>query len=153
VSAFLLGTAALLLLSERIGARRKELGQLTPRDALWIGLGQVLSLFPGVSRSGATIAVGLGRDLQRAEAARFSFLMAVPVMLGAGVVAVVELLKSVDWIDQLGPLLAGFISAALVGYVAIGWLIAFLKRRPLRVFAAYCLLVGLGGLILGALRA
>jgi undecaprenyl-diphosphatase len=152
VSVFLLGTAFLLLLSEQLGKRNKAIEAVTIWDALWIGLGQVLSLFPGISRSGATIASGQMRGLRRADAARFSFLMALPVMLGAGAVAGYDLLTASDYSTQIGPLIVGFAAAAVVGYLAIRWLIAYLSRRPLTVFIAYCTIVGLGGLVLGVLR-
>ena len=110
---------------------------------------EVLALFPGVSRSGSTIAAGLTRDVRRADAARFSFLMAVPVMLGAGGVALMDLAQLKDWTAHLGPLLVGFLSAGVVGYLSIRWLLGYLKQRSLKVFVAYCLVVGLVGLVMG----
>ncbi len=148
VSLFLLLTAALLAASERIGRRRRSLDGLQLPDALWIGLAQALALFPGVSRSGATIAGGLARDLKRPDAARFSFLMAVPIMIGAGLVALADLARTPDAAAQVPPLLVGFAAAAFVGYLAIRWLLAYLTRRPLSIFIAYCTLAGLAGLAL-----
>ncbi len=81
---FLLVTAALLLLGERLGKRRRETESLGWLDALWMGVGQAVSVFPGISRSGATMTGGLLRDLDRPAAARFSFMMSIPVMLAAG---------------------------------------------------------------------
>jgi undecaprenyl-diphosphatase len=152
VSAFLLLTAALLYASERLGRPRRDLPSLTVADALWVGLAQALALLPGVSRSGATIAGGLGRGLHRPEAARLSFLMSVPVFLGAGLVATRDLAASPHALTQAPPLVVGFVTAAVVGYLAIRWLLAYLARRPLTPFAVYCLLAGVAGLILSGLR-
>lgn len=151
VSMFLLLTAALLASSEFIGSRKRGVESIRWLDALWIGAAQVLALFPGVSRSGATIAGGLSRDLRRPAAARFSFLMSLPVMLGAGLIALLDLFTAPDLGAQVPPLLVGFLAAAVVGYLSIRWLLNFLTERPLNVFIAYCTLVGLAGLIAHAL--
>jgi undecaprenyl-diphosphatase len=152
VSAFLLLTAAILALSERIGHQRRSMDEVGVIDALVIGLAQSLALFPGISRSGATISGGLTRDLERAEAARFSFLMSVPIMLGAGLVAALDLSQIAEAGQQLAPLAIGFASAAVVGYFSIRWLLGFLSRRPLTIFIIYCSLAGLAGLLISFLR-
>jgi undecaprenyl-diphosphatase len=152
VSVFLLGTALLLLLGERLGRQSSRLPDMRWRDALWIGLAQALSLFPGISRSGATIAGGLLRDFRRADAARFSFLMAVPVMIGAGIIALADLFSQPAPLAHLAPLLIGFLTAAVVGYLAIAWLLSYLARGSLRGFALYCVLVGILGLSLSVIR-
>ncbi len=152
VSGFLLVTAALLLVSERVGRRSRGLVALRVSDSLWIGLAQALALFPGISRSGATISAGLVRDLERPEAARFSFLMSIPVMLGAGAVALNDL-AGVPSMGALVPaLIAGAVTAAVTGYLSIRWLLGYLARRPLTLFAGYCAVVGLAGLTLSLLR-
>jgi len=148
----LLGTAALLLAAERFGRPTSNLTGLRFLDALWIGLAQVISLLPGVSRSGSTISAGILRGLQRREAARFSFLMSIPVMLGAGLIAGIDLVRLPGLPAILPPIIVGSLAAALTGYLAIRWLLAFLARRPLTVFAAYCAFVGLGGVLLALLR-
>jgi undecaprenyl-diphosphatase len=152
VSAFLLGTALLLLLSERLSRQTRALSELTLADALWVGLAQALALLPGISRSGSTIAGGLTRGLRRAEAARLSFLMFVPVMLGAGVIALKDLADSPAPAALLPVLAVGFLTSAVVGYLAIRWLLGYLSRRPLTPFALYCLVVGVAGLLLSVLR-
>jgi undecaprenyl-diphosphatase len=152
VSLFLLVTALLLGLSERIGRRRRTMHEVGLLDALLIGLAQAAALFPGISRSGATIAGGLMRDLRRAEAARFSFLMSVPVMIGAGAIALLDLGGMASAAEQLPALIAGFLSAALVGYVAIRWLLAYLASHRLTVFVIYCALLGLTGVGISLLR-
>jgi len=139
---FLLLTAVLLIVAELAGKRNRSTKEITWLDALWIGCSQVIALLPGVSRSGATIAGGMTKNLDRSSAARFSFLMSVPVMLGAGVLAFKDLfaLQSID--GFLLPLLVGFLAALVSGYLAIRWLIAYLSKHSLYVFAVYCSLAG-----------
>ncbi|MEW6568106.1 MAG: undecaprenyl-diphosphatase UppP [Chloroflexota bacterium] len=153
VAGFLLVTAGLLLLAERQRAADRVLPRLTPLDALWIGLAQALALFPGISRSGSTIAGGRMRHLSRPEAAHFSFLMAVPVMIGAGLVASGGLVGLPAAGALIAPLTLGFLAAAASGYLAIRWLLRYLARRPLTPFAVYCGLLGLAMLLLSLLRA
>ncbi|HUF40221.1 MAG TPA: undecaprenyl-diphosphatase UppP [Anaerolineales bacterium] len=148
VAYFLLVTAGLLVLAERSGRFRKDVEALTVSDALVIGCFQILSLFPGVSRSGSTIAGGLVRGLDRASAARFSFLMAVPVMLAAGALSALELKEVADLSGFLPALIAGMVSAAVIGYLAIGWLIRFLRRGSLYGFAVYVTALAAAVLIL-----
>ena len=142
-SVALLGTALLLVIGERIGKRKRDLEKLNWLDALIIGFFQILALFPGLSRSGSTIAGGMTRDLERPAAARFAFLMAVPIMLVAGLVAMIDLFKIPNLGSLLPVFIPGFIAAAVVGYLAIGWLLSFLSRYSLYYFAAYCAIVGL----------
>lgn len=143
VAGFLLATAGLLLLAEYAGKRRRALEQIAWWDALIMGLFQVLALFPGISRSGATITGGMLRSLDRSVAARFSFLMSVPVMLAAGVLAILDLLTVPDLGGFLPVMLAGFLAAAAVGYLSIRWLLAFLTRRSLVYFSLYLVIVSL----------
>lgn len=135
---FLFVTAALLLISERLGGKQRQLQSLTWKDALWIGCAQALSIFPGVSRSGSTIAGGLSCNLERPAAARFSFLMSIPIMLAAGVLAGSDLRNISDLMIFLPNIIAGFLTAAVVGYLVIKWLLAYLAHHSLRVFAIYC---------------
>jgi undecaprenyl-diphosphatase len=151
-SGFLLVTAALLFVAERIGKRLRPLESATWKDAVWIGLAQALALFPGISRSGATISAGLVRDLDRPSAARFSFLLSIPVMLGAGLLALGDLAALPSAAAYVPAVLVGFASAAIVGYASIRWLLGFVTRHSLAVFSAYCALVGLLGLGIGLLR-
>lgn len=148
-AAFLLVTAALLVIAERIGKRSRDLQTFTWLDALAMGAAQILAIFPGVSRSGSTIVGGMLRDLDRPSAARFSFLMSVPVMLAAGALALKDLLALPHLTQVLPPFLAGFAAAALVGYVSIRWLLGYLTHHSLYVFAAYCTALGLLVLVLG----
>jgi len=146
---FLLVTAALLVVAELVGKRNRSTRQINWRDALWIGCSQVLALLPGVSRSGSTIAGGMTRNLDRSSAARFSFLMSIPVLFGAGVLALKDLFAMPAADHFLLPLAAGFLAALISGYAAIRWLIAYLGKHSLYVFAGYCLLVGLAIIFTG----
>lgn len=135
---FLIGTAGLLLIGEKVGKRNRILEELDGRDALLIGCFQILALFPGISRSGSTITGGMLRNLDRSTAARFSFLMAVPIMLAAGVVAILDLFTLPNLLDILPSFILGFIASAVVGYLSIRWLIGYLTRRSLYLFSIYC---------------
>jgi len=145
-------TAVLLLVAEQMAKRTRSLDSLGWKDALWVGCAQALSVFPGASRSGSTIAGGMMRDLDRPSAARFAFLLSVPVMLGAGGYETLELLSErqlspVVWL----PVMVGFSVAAVVGFGAIHWLLKYLAQRPLTVFAAYCGALGLLTLLAASL--
>jgi len=142
----LIFTALLLILAEQVGKRTKKLAQINWLDALVMGIFQAVSLFPGISRSGSTIAGGMLRELDRPAAARFSFLMAIPVMVGAGTLTVFDLFAMPGLGDLLLPLLVGFITAAIVGYLSIHWLLRFLANHPLYYFSIY--LIALTTLIL-----
>lgn len=149
---FLFGTAALLVIAEALGKRSRNLMSLTWFDALWMGVFQAISIFPGISRSGSTIAGGMTRNLDRPSAARFSFLMSIPVMLGAGVVSLSDALQVPDLKSFLPIILVGAVAALLVGYLSIHWLLGFLTKRSFYWFALYCVIFGLLVLNVGAAR-
>lgn len=149
---YLLITAALLLIAERIGKRSRSLEALNWRDALWMGSAQALAIFPGISRSGATITGGMLRNLDRPSAARFSFLMSVPVMLAAGMLALLDMFEMPNLTDMLLPVAIGFITAAITGYLSIHWLLGYLTRRSLAGFAIYCAVAGFLVLGMGLLK-
>jgi undecaprenyl-diphosphatase len=152
VSRFLLVTAGILFLAEQLYRPRRKVSRMIWKDALIIGIAQSLALFPGISRSGTTIAGGLSRAFDRNGAARFSFLLAVPTMIGAGLVTLGDLAALRDPGILIPPLIIGALVAAVVGVLSIHWLLAFLARRKLSVFSFYCLAVGLGGILLNAIR-
>ncbi len=138
----LLVAALVLALAEHLGRRTRSLEEMTWRDALAIGLMQVLAVFPGASRSGVTIAGGMFRGFDRPAAARFAFLMAIPVMLAAGLYQTLELI-GMSGLSTFLPLLGtGFVVAGVVGYVAARWLLAYLAHGSLKAFAVYCAAVG-----------
>jgi len=103
----------------------------------------VISLFPGVSRSGTTIAGGMTRNLDRPSAARFSFLMSIPVFIGAGLVSSLDLVKVQNLSQFWLPLGIGFVLAAVVGFFSINWLIRLISKHSFLPFAVYCVLLGL----------
>ncbi|MFQ6101484.1 MAG: undecaprenyl-diphosphatase UppP [Anaerolineae bacterium] len=149
---FLLVTAALLAATEWLGRRERDLGQLTWLDALLVGLAQALAILPGISRSGATIAAGLARGLRREPAARFSFLLATPIILGAGLLQVVDLAQTGDLAAQAPALIVGFVTAGGVGFGCIHFLMRYLQRRPLYPFAVYCAVLGSACLLVALAR-
>jgi undecaprenyl-diphosphatase len=134
--------ATLLALAERFGRKNRSLDSMKWLDALVVGLFQVLAVFPGSSRSGATISGGMFRGFDRPAAARFAFLMSVPVMLAAGAYEMLDVLKMPDLGNFLPLLAVGFVSAAISGWFAVRWLIAFLSRGSLYVFSVYCATIG-----------
>jgi undecaprenyl-diphosphatase len=146
VGVLLLGTAILILAGELIGKRERNLSSIKWLDALLIGIGQAVAIFPGISRSGSTISVGLMRGLNRRDAARFSFLMSIPIMLAAGLLSILDLKDVAGVTGFLPVILTGVVVAAIVGYLSIRWLLNFLNSRSLSVFAIYC--AALGALVL-----
>ena len=152
VAALLLGTAAILAAAEQFGRQLKDMRELGGLDALIVGLWQVTALFPGISRSGATIGGGMLRGFDRTTAARFSFLLSIPALLGGGVVAIRDLLAAGTLRADLPALAVGFIAAAISGYLCIRWLLGYLQRRSLTVFAIYCAAFGVFNLVLALVR-
>jgi undecaprenyl-diphosphatase len=149
---FLLVTAALLVIAERAGKRTRTEEALNWKDALWIGFGQALAIFPGISRSGATISAGMTRDLQRPAAARFGFLLSIPIMLAAGLLAGLDLVQMDGFAELLPVFIPGFIAAAVTGYLSIRWLLGYLVRRSLYGFVIYCVLLALLVIVVSAIR-
>lgn len=130
----------------------RELKNLTWLDAVIIGFWQALALLPGISRSGATIGGAVLRQFDRTTAARFSFLMSIPALLGAGLVAAKDLVSSGTLAAELPALAVGFVAAAVFGYLCIRWLLSYLQRHSLYLFAAYCAVFSLLTLVVAAAR-
>lgn len=149
---FLFVTAFFLLASEFFSRRSRKIDEMNWKDALWIGVFQAFSIFPGISRSGSTITGGMTRNFDRPVAARFAFLMSIPIMLAAGVFSIPDLLEVPDLGSFLPILAAGFIAAAVIGYLSIRWLLSFLNNHSLVYFAAYCVLLALSVLIISNVR-
>ena len=137
VAVLLVVGAALLWLAERQGRRDRDLSQLSVRDAVAIGAAQAMALFPGISRSGITIAAGLFLGLEREAAARFSFLMATPVIAGAGLWKLRVIVGGGAGNFDPAVLVSGTAAAAASGFVAIWFLLAYLRRRDTGPFIAY----------------
>jgi undecaprenyl-diphosphatase len=139
--------AGLLWAAELIGKRDRDLDRLGVRDAVAIGAAQALALFPGISRSGITIAAGLALGLERQAAARFSFLMGTPIIAGAGLWKVRGVIEEGGLGANATPLAVGIVASTLAGLVAIGGLLAFLRRYSTSVFIVYRLVAAV---LLGA---
>ena len=143
VGGFLLATALLLVLADIIGKRQRGFAEMTWLDSIIIGIGQAAAISPGISRSGATISMGMFCGLSRETAARFSFILAIPIITGAGLKNVYEMFRYSDVTAEAPALIIGFIAAAICGYAAIKFLLAYLRKRKLYPFAIYCLVVGI----------
>jgi undecaprenyl-diphosphatase len=150
---FLLVTAALLAGSELIAKYRQPTGEI--EDMRWgqvilIGFAQVAALAPGLSRSGSTIATGLATGIRREAAARFSFLLGTPAFLGAALLLLVDALAEDPAAvrAQLPMMVVGAVTSAIVGYIAIRALLAYLRRHNLYIFAIYCLIMGIVVIVL-----
>lgn len=129
--------AVLLIIAERLGRKTRSDRSLTLAEALWIGCAQAVALVPGVSRSGATIAVALLMGLRRAEAARFIFLLSIPAILGAAASEAPKVLKAGVGGEPGELFVIGIVSSAGVGYVAVKYFIRYLADHSLDVFAWY----------------
>ena len=148
----MIAACAFFFLSEKIGESRRaserDLSRINLGDALLVGLAQAAAgLFPGLSRSGMTIATGRLRGLRREEATRFSFLLALPIILGAGAKAVLDLRKEHAPSIGTAPLLAGFVASAIFGYIAVEFLLRYLKTHTLKPFAVYLGVLGVALLV------
>jgi undecaprenyl-diphosphatase len=131
-------------LADRYGAKRHDEGEMRIPEALGIGVAQAFALVPGVSRSGATITVGLLFGFTRESVARFSFLMSTPIIFGAGVLefpAMLREMRAGTTNVSAAALVAGLIASAVVGVVVIRWLLSWLRTRTYVVFVVYRLLV------------
>ncbi len=144
VALMLVVGGAILWLAERNGPRDRTVEGLTFARALGIGGAQALALVPGISRSGISIAAGLFAGLERDAAARFAFLMAMPVTAAAGAYETLSIVRGDAGFDvQLGPLIVGMVAALLSGLVAIAGLLRFLRSRSTDVFVVYRVLLAL----------
>jgi undecaprenyl-diphosphatase len=138
----LLITAVVLGLAEWLGKRNRSLDSLNWVDALVFGVAQVLSIFPGASRSGTTMSGGIARGFDRPSAARFAFLMSAPVMLAAGGYEALDLIKLPPPATFLPLLAVGFVMATFVGWLSVKWLLGYLNKHSFYIFAIYCVLLG-----------
>jgi undecaprenyl-diphosphatase len=138
VAITLLIGAAIMWLADRLGPKDRELDRLTFPRALTIGLAQALALIPGISRSGISISTGLFVGLNRESAARFSFLMATPITLAAGLYEAVKVAQGdIGSTVDIVPLVIGMIAALISGLLAIHFLLRYLRTNSLAVFVIY----------------
>jgi undecaprenyl-diphosphatase len=143
--------ALLLALAEKVGNHRRPFEKLRWQDGVLMGTAEALALVPGVSRSGSTLTAGLFINLERAAAARFSFLLGIPAITLAGLVELKGVLDTNLNGEAILPLIMGVISSAIFSYLAIAWLIKFLQKRSTWIFVWYRLAFGVMILVGGAL--
>ncbi|GAB6274139.1 MAG: undecaprenyl-diphosphatase UppP [Peptococcaceae bacterium] len=137
-----------LYAADRLSLARKGLNQLTLADALGIGISQALAIIPGVSRAGITMTCGRLLSLKRETAARFSFLLSTPIIFSAGILQ----LKQLQMADLNIPFITGVVVSALVGYLAIKFLLIYLTRHGFGLFVWYRLLLGILVIIVALTR-
>ena len=111
------------------------------KESLFMGLGQACAILPGLSRSGTTIAAGLVIGLDKEFAAKFSFILSIPAILGAFLLQVKDIGSAMD--ANFLPIVLGFIASFIAGYVAIKWVLDLIQKRSLDIFAYYCWAVGI----------
>jgi undecaprenyl-diphosphatase len=140
--------ALLLALAEARHRSRRQLEDVTVKDGLLVGLFQCLSVIPGASRSGTTITGALFTGLDRATAARFSFLLSLPAIFGAGLKELWDERHAMAAMDMTRPLIIATVVSFVVGWFSIDWLLKFLRNRPTYVFIAYRVVVGVALLLM-----
>ena len=147
ISGSLIVLAIILAIAEKTAKFKKDIKDITIFDSVMIGIAQAFALIPGSSRSGTTITGGLFLGLKRDVAARFSFLLSVPAVLGSGILQLYESLKYIDYDLTINLIIATFF-AAVSGYIAIDFLLKFLKKNTTFVFVYYRIILGVAILIL-----
>lgn len=143
VGVMLIAFGVVLGVADRWGGTVASILHMTPGRAVTVGVAQAAALIPGVSRSGATIAAARGLGFERDSAARFSFLLSAPVILGAGSLQMAQAIGG-DEVILWGPLLAGAATSAIVGALVIRVFLGFLRSRTLAVFVWYRIALGVG---------
>lgn len=142
ISGSLIGLAIILAIAEKAASHKKNINELSITDSLIIGIAQAFALIPGASRSGTTITGGLFVGLNREAAARFSFLLSIPAVLGSGLLQLYEALSYLDSTMTLN-LAAASLAAALSGYIAIDFLLKYLRRNTTFIFIYYRVAIGI----------
>jgi undecaprenyl-diphosphatase len=144
IGAMMIGIGLLMWLAERVGSGKKNMAVITFPDSVAVGAAQALAVVPGVSRSGVTIAAALFRGIDRPAAARFSFLLATPVIAGAAASAALHVMKQGGLPAEMKvPFAVGIAVSAAVGCLAIAFLLKYLERHTLRAFIYYRLIFGI----------
>lgn len=146
IAAMLIVVGLLLLLAERTLPQERGASGIGWRDGIVIGVAQAIALIPGTSRSGVTITAGMALGLRKEVAARFSFLLGIPAVAGAGLLETLDLVRNGLPSDQIVPFIVGGASALVVGYLSIAFLLRFLQTNSVLIFTAYR--IGLGMLML-----
>ena len=138
---FLFVTGTILYLSQRMTSGEINYNTITKKEALFMGLGQACAILPGLSRSGTTIVAGLTIGLDKEFAAKFSFILSIPAILGAFLLQVKDIGSAMD--ANFLPVFLGFIASIIAGYMAIKWMLDLIQNKSLDIFAFYCWLMGL----------
>ncbi len=151
VGSMLIVFGIVLGVADNVGSRKRDVGDLSFRDGVLIGFAQSIALIPGVSRSGATISAGLFLGLERAAAARFSFLLAIPAVVLSGFFQLYKILSGDETVQE--PLInvaVATLVAFIVGYAVIAWFLRYLSNNSFAIFVGYRMILGTGVLILTA---
>lgn len=138
---FLFVTGTILYLSQRMPSGNINYNNISKKEALFMGLGQACAIFPGLSRSGTTIAAGLTIGLDKEFAAKFSFILSIPAILGAFLLQAKDIGSAMD--ANFLPVMLGFVASIIAGYMAIKWMLDLIQNRNLDIFSYYCWLMGL----------
>ncbi len=147
-----IGFGILLWWADRTANQVRGIDRITWRDGLWIGAAQAFALVPGTSRSGVTMTASLALGFERQAAARFSFLLAIPVGVMALAKDVLDLMREGLPAADRAPMAIGFLTAAVSAYLVIGWLLAWLQRQNMTLFVVYRVLLGIAILALFSMR-
>ena len=140
--------AILLAIAEKTGSQVKKLSEVSGKDGLLIGIGQILALIPGVSRSGITLTTALLFGWKREDAARFSFLIGIPAIVLAGLAELKNTFSSQTHVSStIVPLLLGITTATIVSWIVIDWLLQYLQKKSTWIFVLYRLIFGLSLLL------
>ncbi len=144
---FLMGIV--FIFAESVAKLHKRLAEITLLDSLIIGVAQIFALIPGVSRSGVTISAALLRGVRRAIAAKFSFMMGAPLIFGAGLYSFVRFIQKGVFQESIWFFIAGFLAAVVFSYLAVGFLMRYLRKHSLFAFAYYLFAVAIVLVVLG----
>lgn len=140
VSITLLITGIILLTTKFIKTKLKD---ISVSSGLLIGFAQALAIVPGISRSGVTISTGMYLGIAPEKAAKFSFLLAIPAIVGAGLLTGLDMLESTESLLPWSVLIVGFFSSLIIGWISLKWLLQLIKSGKFHWFGVYCILVGL----------
>lgn len=138
---FLFVTGTILYLSQRMNSGKIDFANVSGKESLFMGLGQACAILPGLSRSGTTIAAGLVAGLDKEFAAKFSFILSIPAIIGATIVQIKDIGGAMD--ANFTAIILGFIAAFIAGYLAIKWVLDLIQNRNLDIFSYYCWAVGI----------
>ena len=149
IASFMIVFGIILGIVDRMGHKRLLLDETTPKSAMIVGVMQCLALIPGVSRSGITITAGLMLGFTREAAARFSFLMSLPIVAGAALLKTLHLCKHGIPAGEGAPMLAGIIASAVIGYISVAFLLRFVQKNSIAPFVWYR--IAAGGAVIAAI--